>query len=781
VAEPRRDDGGVAGTTADRLLGLTAAIVLLLAAWLPVADRRLQALVMLALLGALGTVGRALSCWLVPDLPPASAAVAAFTCAVAFDQAVTLALGHAGWLRPELFLAVVAAVALATLALPRCAPPPAMNVAAPIATVCSSIPRPREPLFAHVEAALIRAAVAALAVGYAAEAVVRFGLPPGTGPDDLSYHLTAVAVWQRFADLRMVKLPMGDWSPSFYPLLPELASWSLLAPFRDSDIVARWSELPFALFSFVAVAAIARRLGLGLRATALSVVLYGLLRRVAALAFAAGNDHVAAFATLAALDAALLCGEPAGGRHVGERRFGEVGRFVYLGLCLGLLVASKYLGIQVAAIVLAVLVVALLSRRRERGARPRPTFVVAALSGLVLAALVVGGYGYLRNWVSAGNPVYPQLVTVGGRTVFAGRPELSLAARMGGAEAHIDLWEFLASPDNRFASFFPYTLLPAALLAPLLAAWRRRPLLAAALFVPLVSFLEFLFLTHDHRDIRYFLAGVAMAAVAFGWLTEQLGSVGRWLRIAAAAVAVVNFTRWTRWHGPLALALAFALVAAAAAWPALQARAAWRRAREHGALGGPSGSALSGATVALVAVLAALGAVALGACVEGYQAGRLREAPAALALERLAGPRGARVAYVGYNAPYLFFGSRLQNDVRIVPRSSNPVAEFYGWGVSPRRPQPPGLYSRWRSLLERLGVQYVVVVRGADEDPERRWMANHWDVFRRVYTSDETENWQVLPRPEQAHRGRPDAASAARGASAPTRQRGQPPGGGSRR
>jgi hypothetical protein len=239
---------------------------------------------------------------------------------------------------------------------------------------------------------------------------------------------------------------------------------------------------------------------------------------------------------------------------------------------------------------------------------------------------------------------------------------------------------------------------------------------------------------------------------------------GSWLRLVVAAVAVVRLTRWTRWPGWLAVSLAVVLVVLAASLPALRSRALrWRAgsaervgSRHRFALA-PRGAAITGGVAA-----ALLAAWALGSSVERYQAGRLRETPAALALERLTAPHGTRAAYVGYNAPYLFFGTRLQNDIRIVPRSLNPVAEFYGWGISPRRPQPPGIYSRWRALLEHLAVQYVVVVRGADEDPERRWMANHWDAFHRVYTTDSVEIWQVVNGPatplSRRSSGRPRAA-----------------------
>ena len=45
------------------------------------------------------------------------------------------------------------------------------------------------------------------------------------------------------------------------------------------------------------------------RSAVLAAALYGVLDRVVTYAFAAGNDHVTAFCTLPALDAALACAE----------------------------------------------------------------------------------------------------------------------------------------------------------------------------------------------------------------------------------------------------------------------------------------------------------------------------------------------------------------------------------------------------------------------------------------------------------------------------------------
>jgi len=721
---------GAAPSLAPSRIGaaVAAALVLLLGALLPNPHPCLQGLVLAALLLALWGVGRGLAGLLAPDLPRLSSIVATFTFAAAFGSVAATTLGHLGLLRPTPFLLVAATAALAAAFAPRPVPPVSPALPQPAAPGGPTTPlvtgdRPWRAGLDALEWTLAAAAMLAMVLGYLGDAVRRFAQPLTGGPDDLSYHLSAIAVWQRWGDLRMMKFSMGDWGTVFYPILPELSGWILLTPFRDSDVATRWAELAWAVASFVALASLARRLGLAPRAVILAVVLHATLNRVAMLAFAAGNDHVTAFCTLAALDAALACAQRP-----------RVGRFTYLGVALGLLVASKYLGLYYAATILALAVLALALRGHagvgtEDRERLRPVLAV----GAVLAAMALaGGYTYLRNWVTTGNPVYPQPVQIAGLELYPGRPELSLGSRLGGEQAEIDVWAFLAGRDNRFAVFFPFTLLPAALLAPLVAGLQRRWLAGAVLALPLVFFLEFLYLTWDHRDIRYVFAGVALAAIAFAWLSERLGTVGACLRVGLLAVLVLRSVRLWGTRGTLEVVAALLLVGAVEL-----ARRRWGRRLIP---------ARAQAAMSLLAAGLALAMVALGCGVERYREAKLGGSPAAMALEQMVGARGATVAYAGLNQPYLFFGSRLQNDVRILPRSFNVAAEFYNWrGVA--EPLPPGRYSRWRSMLRQAGVRYVVIFRTPDEDPERRWMANHWREFHRVHVDEQIEIWRVVARP----------------------------------
>jgi hypothetical protein len=704
------------------------------------APRTFQVIVFTALLAALGSAGVRLVRWLVPDWEPLSRAVAAFTFAVGIAAVPATWMGHFGVLRPAPFLIWAAVAFLLSRFLPQ------GNVGAGT----SPAPTNHVTRSERIETTLLLAATLTIAlVGLREVRGMRY-LPPGHY-DDLSYHLSAVATWIQHGDLRMVRFSMGDPSTPFYPVLGEMVSWVLIAPFRDSDVAARWTQLPFALFSFLAVAAIARTLGLACRDVALAAICYAGIRHVFPfIAMGAGNDHSTSFFTLAAVDGALLFA-----------RRPRAGAAVVTGTALGLLLATKYIGVLFAPVILAVLILAFFAERRREATARVPAKRLAGAALLLVATLVVtGGYSYLRNAVTTGNPLFPAPIRLFGAEIFPGWENILPATRDTSPEAQIDVWRFLTGRAGLFGSYFPFTLLPAAVLAPVLALSKRRWREALAFSLPAVFFLQFLYLMGDHRDNRYFLPGVALAAVAFVWLLAEAGPRIFPFRAAVLVWIVWQAIRDFKWPYAREVVTALALLAAGALL-----EIAWRRGWRWWKARGAHTQIARWGWIGAAAVLA-VAAVPLGRMVSTYQEVKLAKEPAARALERLAGPDGARVAYAGLNKPYLFYGGRLQNDLEIVPRNRALDARYYQWKSRVVDPYVIGPYRRWRGNLERLGIEYVVIIRSAWEDPERRWVAHRKRDFQRVYEDAVTEIWRVLPG-RRAARMRGGADRSAPGKRAP--------------
>ncbi|PYQ62062.1 MAG: hypothetical protein DMF53_13955 [Acidobacteria bacterium] len=413
---------------------------------------------------------------------------------------------------------------------------------------------------------------------------------------------------------------------------------------------------------------------------------------------------------------------------------------VLTGTALGLLLATKYIGVLFVPPVLAVTALAVWiewteRRRQEPAERPRALSLLEIALALVVAMAVSGGYTYLRNAVTTGNPIFPAPLSVFGLEVFPGWGGVSTAEKVSAPEFKIDVWEFLTRRSKLFGSYFPFTLLPAALLAPLLALWRRRWLAALALALATVFFLEFLYLMADHRDIRYFLPAVALAAVAFAWLLEEIGPRAIPMRDVVLAWIAFQSSRNVTEPGAVGILLVVVL--------GVLLERMWWRGRERA----PSLHSwihhwgwLAAAGTVLIA------AVPMGWAVGNYQVKKFSHPKMAgpLALERIVGPRGARIAYAGYNQPYFFFGRRFQNDLQIVPRNRMLDAQYYSWGMEVRDPYVEGTYRRWQESLLARGIEYVVIVRGPWEEPEGRWVSRRTEGFALAWAGGGVEIWRVL-------------------------------------
>jgi hypothetical protein len=672
------------------------------------ASRGLQAGSLLASLLALALLGERLASALLRGEAALSRAVAAVT--LAFGTAILLAtgLGHCGLLRPLWWF-----VALATLCAASLFVGAARDSAVPLDDAGADDVRPAPS--GRVEGVLAALVLGSLAVVVTASASRFAYAPVGLPYDDASYHLTAVATWHHFGDLRMWKFGVGDGSTAFYPIGGELWTWTLLAPFRDSDVAARWAQLPFVLACLLAVASLARRLGISAAGCVLAVGLYSSIARVFPyLALSAGNDHSTAFFALAALDGAM-----------GVWRRADWGRFVYTGVALGLLVGTKYLGLLHAATVGIVLAIGCLDLSVFDRARLR-----RLIGGLLLALLALaaaGGYTYLRNGISVGNPVFP-LPVLG----LPGNPGVSPGERLLEAESEIAPWRFLTERADLFGPLFVWTMLPAAILAPLLAAARWRPRETLLFALPAVMFLQFLVLTPDHRDLRYFLSGLCLAAIASAWLLERLPSRLAYMARAGLLAGMVwlflSTLPWAHHDSRLSLTAGLAVLALAGwvgAAPANR-RTWWLRACVLGVVG------------------CSVAVPLWGRYVGTYQQRKLEYEPAVLALERLVADEGATVGYAGSNLPYLFFGRRLENLVTPVPHSGPVAARYFDWGDAGVFPFTRARVSRWLRNLRVLDIGFLVLIRSGEEEPERSWIENAPDVFRREYDDGQVEIFRVL-------------------------------------
>lgn len=579
-------------------------------------------------------------------------------------------------------------------------------------------PRPTSPLRGRRGRLPAMVALAFAAAVLAQDLYAERYRPAGaTAYDDVSYHLPAALLFDRYGDLRTWRFPFGDPSTSYYPLAGELASWVLFAPFAGSDLLARWSQLPAAVGLLLVAWRLAREAGSTVLASTLTVPLLLAARRLYPdLSLSAGNDLWAAFAALSLVLAAARW-----------RRRPTIGEAALAGIALGLLVGTKYLALLALPGALAWMAVL---RRAPGAAAARRSSRSLALVACAAPALLIGGFTYLRNTILLGNPVFPQPIRFLSWELLPGWQTTGLLARRALAGDSLGTVGDLLALGETLAVPWRWALLPSVLGLPLalfvarrrLAARRRFALALAVAVVYVVAI--YLFLLYEHRDVRQLAA-----------LFPLLG--------AAAARALDLASGHLRTALLLSVGLGFAL-------PPLVARSAI----ELGAL--LFGAAFAAAAVALrrwpkpvvLAGLLAGAALVVGTVplLEVHAERRLRFEPLALELERLTAGASTVVAYVGGNRPYPYWGSRFQNRVEIVPADAPPDCAFHG---GPSRGRCRGVRARsiqtWISNLSDLGIQWIVLDREGTLSPERRWMERRSKRFDRVSSAGWGEIWRFLP------------------------------------
>ncbi len=629
-----------------------------------------------------------------PDANALERFVGACMLAVALVAFSGIVLGHLGVLSSRALLVVGALALLVTKLF--------VSAAGPVRVI--PLPRGREAL------------VLALVTGALLASIIRTGYdlrlsPPGVKSyDDPSYHLSAVATWRSFGDLRMIKFAVGDRSTTFYPIVGELCSFALLAPLDPSDALARYTELPFAFLSMAAIIAIALRLGMSVSAGALAALLFATNPRVfPEIAFSAGTDHVTGFFFLAAVVAALALR--------GRRTLGNA---VLVGVALGLLIGTKYTGF-LYAVPLCVLVVTCLYPCTAREAS-------RILSVIVTTAFVLGSYTYVRNLVTTGNPLFPAEVSLFGRAIFSGwvhrehwfmHPQFPINVR-----------EFLLHRSDLFGVLFPFIILPAAVLAPVVSFWKTTHKASSMVMfaLPILVFLEFRFLMIDHQDARYLFGGLGVACIATLWLIELLADRAT----TAARVAVmlgIGIALWWQGDPNVRKALVLGMLGAGVLYALCLLGG---RSKRRLAIGGSIGSLL----------LIVLGG---GRLLREYDRVRLAGQPVAASLDLETRRRPSTVAYVGSNQPYPFWGTFLQNRVLFVPSFDDLGAAWYSWRSDLLFPHERMSRAAWLRNLERMNVRFVVVERMGHELPELAWLDMDPDRFPRVARDGGTELYAVRP------------------------------------
>lgn len=341
----------------------------------------------------------------------------------------------------------------------------------------------------------------ALVVCEVAALVWRLGVLPPVSDDALTYHLPAAATWLREGRICIYETWFFNPANTYSPLGGSLFAAWLIVPFQ-SDVAARFMQVPAVLVVYLASVQLGRRLGAGMTVA----VLLGLATAMGApvvrqTALAKDDLFLAAFVLV------LINGIQRTDRFAPWR----------IGLAAGMAAAIKVTSVYALAPILLLLIPI-----------KRPDWRRLAI--VVLSAAVIAAPWYLRNLMLFGNPLFPTEVRLLGMTVFPGLFTTTNSPRLRE-------WDGLA--EVFITGYFSFGLAMAAIagLALFVAAvcsfrrWVHEPIVRVCVIGPLIGTAAFL-LTAPYAEVRFL----------YPWFFTAILSIALWpsaVRVPMAAITLV--------------------------------------------------------------------------------------------------------------------------------------------------------------------------------------------------------------------------------------------------
>jgi hypothetical protein len=509
-----------------------------------------------------------------------------------------------------------------------------------------------------ISVALAAVAVAAVAV-YAVAILARLGGSPATFIDTVTFHLPGAASWIQSQSIWQIDQFLPGQAQGYYPGNGNVVQLAAMLPW-DSDFLIRLVNLPFYALAGIALYASGRELGAPWTSAAIAAAAAMSVPAMTSYIVDSPTPDAVMYATFATGVFFLL-------RHAHSESRADL---LLAGLGLGIAFGSRWYGVSSVAVVVAVWLLAqTVARRWNRRLGVDAAWLLATIGA-------AGGIWLIRNWVEAGNPVFPVEVSALGVTLFDAPRDVvrelvgfSISDYLGDSRV-ID--DFIV-PGLRIqlgwvGAAFAIFAAAAALLA--FRERRRQPdgfaalaLVAAALLLTVAyaitpyTALGLEGLPYElGANVRYLVPALLVAAPAVAW---AIGRAGRLRPLGEGVLVAVALDAIRRGVDvSLSDALLGVIAVAGLALLAIGLAAAARRGRS--------------AIVAAGAAVVVLGATALYALEERFIDGRYAGASFALDAALEAAPPDAEIGVAGAwpvttLSPVLaLMGPRFENEVSYV-------------------------------------------------------------------------------------------------------------------
>jgi len=540
---------------------------------------------------------------------------------------------------------------------------------------------------------------------------------PTFGWDCLNYHFTQPVEWLKHHNLINPITINDDPSPSYYPINGGLIYFWFIAPFK-SAYVADLAQLPFYIISLIAVFAISRKAGLDNRLSFIAALTFGIIPNYFKEIEVGYTDVMMGCVFLLTLYFIVSLS------HEFKKSV-----FLLASISLGLLLGIKTAALPYVVFLLLYLVWLLVKHKGIKKA-------AAYLPVVFVLMLIFGGYGFIRNAVLTGNPLYPLDFVLLGKRIFKGVMPLSnYHAQWTAADFNYRKLFF----SEGLGAQFILLIVPFTLIAPLAAIRKKKMNLFVVL--PIVLFLIFRYLI-PQLWVRFLYPYLGVGSIVGWWGVKELGikkkiiDVGFMLFILLSAAELAG-------HGELIASLILSL--AVFGFLLLKNKYSWS-IKKYIPLG----------AVILIFLMILGEKKYLKEEYDRYiqyAPFPKEEAEGWEYLNDITG-KGANVAYVGRPEVFPLYGSGLKNNVYYVsvngkePYLHSYKNSYYKWNadynvkhaVIRKNGNYRGNadYGIWLRNLKNKNIDYLFIYalhRITDFPFEDEWAKKHSEVFKTVFSN----------------------------------------------
>ncbi len=561
--------------------------------------------------------------------------------------------------------------------------------------------------------------------------------------DSMQYHLSFPATWIQNGNLYNPMVIMGSQPTSaeltalrYYPMNAEFFFFWLMVPFRNA-FLADIGEAPFYLIGILAIYSILRKFNLSKPTALLAGMLWALIPNLLKqIRFGSQVDVICAVLLLLVLNNLISWGRKSGFRNA-----------LFLGVSLGLLCGTKVLNFYWC---IGLLPLAFYYLRDKVARRERAGSILFAISLILIAAFIFGGFTYVRTFLTTGNPLYPVKLAIFGKQIFPGFIDKETFSRIFVNWSDFSLKDMFFSEGlgaqfiffTVFGTFIPF--LGALLIRKKFDLKREEMALSIA---PLIMFLLFIFAIRAYW-IRYIFPYLAVGIISAFIFLNKSGWGRKYITFFGLACIFSSAAELAH-RGELITCLSISFVLF------LLALFTAKKTNSRPIV-------FPGLKPLLL--LAGLIFFTLYFLNEKYDREEFNRIPGLFTKNELwqrdlgygwkwlneNTKGGSRVAYTGRNEFYPLFGERLKNRVFYISVNDKPgIAHFY----------PDGLYRKekvfgaWLDNLKESRIEYLFVAlpqecSNESEDKkefpvEDKWALAHPDLFRLVFSNTQVRIYVI--------------------------------------